>query len=203
MSRALGIKSISMQTMENEEMDIDDTPRTAEEIARRALVLSAVMSVAFGSPAEQIISWLKAENLWEEITPNELDFLNNPIDERNRVKFSWKVEALVALLWCINKVSKLPKLTNQCDTGPLKKAIVWPPEPTAGFISSSKLRSEKEISKEYEKIYQAHWSVRDARLNNKKIPKRLVPGVVYERHYGFNWVVGYGGQSWDDISTDT
>ena len=189
--------------MDDEEIGIEDTPRKAEEIARRALVLSAVMSVAFGSPADQIISWLKNEDLWKEITPNELDFLNNPSDKRRKVKFSWKVETLVALLWSINKVRKLPKLTSQCDTGPLKKAIVWPPEPTAEYISSSKLRSEKEISKEYEKVYQAHWAVRDAGLNNKEIPKKLVPGVVYERHYGFNWIVGYGGQSWDDISTDT
>jgi hypothetical protein len=28
-------------------------------------------------------------------------------------------------------------------------------------------------------------------------------GVVQERHYGLNWLIGYRGQKWDDITTDT
>jgi hypothetical protein len=28
-------------------------------------------------------------------------------------------------------------------------------------------------------------------------------GVVQERHYALNWLIGYCGQDWDDITTDT
>jgi hypothetical protein len=28
-------------------------------------------------------------------------------------------------------------------------------------------------------------------------------GAFQERHYALNWLIGYGGLDWDDISTDT
>ena len=67
--------------------------------------------------------------------------------------------------------------------------------------------------------YQIHWRVRDFQLRRQPTPPRklarmahedidlptesYVPGVVQERHYGLNWLIGYGGQAWDDIRTDT
>ena len=29
------------------------------------------------------------------------------------------------------------------------------------------------------------------------------PSVIRERHYAFNWIIGYCNQTWDEISTDT
>lgn len=85
----------------------------------------------------------------------------------------------------------------------MKKVVVLPPAPTAEFISSAELRDQREIDEEHENVYQAHWTVRDAKINNTEIPENLDPEVIYERHYAFNWVAGYMGQSWDDIATDT
>jgi uncharacterized protein DUF4272 len=31
----------------------------------------------------------------------------------------------------------------------------------------------------------------------------LDSGVVYERHYALNWLIGYMGREWDDVTTDT
>jgi len=28
-------------------------------------------------------------------------------------------------------------------------------------------------------------------------------GIVIERHAALNWLIGYMGQSWDEITTDT
>ena len=28
-------------------------------------------------------------------------------------------------------------------------------------------------------------------------------GVVMERHYALNWLIGYAGRDWDEVSTDT
>jgi hypothetical protein len=81
--------------------------------------------------------------------------------------------------------------------------MVWPPNSTAGFISSAQLRDEAEIRDEYEKIYDAHWRVRDARIHERPIPDCLDAGAIFERHWGFNWLTGYCGQEWDQISTDT
>ncbi len=183
--------------------EIQDTPRTAKEIAKRSIIISSVVSCAYGDSKEDNIRWLKQEDLWDDVSPEELAFLTSKTDKKTSNKFTWRIEALVPLLWAIQKIPSPQTLTGQCDMETMKSAIVWPPAPTKTFIESSSLRSEIEISEEYEKVYNAHWSVRDAQINNKAIPDNLDPEVIYERHYAFNWIIGYMGQEWDDISTDT
>lgn len=180
-----------------------DTPRTAQEIARRVCVLTAVIACAAGDDAQKNIQWLKDEGLWDDVSPEERELLETGADEQDRINFSWRIEALAVLLWAINKLDDLPPMTEQCDTTPIKLALVWPPDPAAEYIAEATLRGEDEISREYEKVYEAHWAVRDAELNDKEIPDGLDSGVVYERHYGFNWLTGYMGQPWDEVSTDT
>lgn len=180
-----------------------DIPRTAEEVARRALVLSAVITVAYGASTRGILDWLVKEGLQDEISAREKEFLCGRVSEQDRIDLTWRVEALQVLLWCINKVDSLSHISSQCDTELMKPAIVFPPESTAEFVSSSTLRDEEEIYYEYEKSYQAHWAIRDAQIYDKEMPDGVDPGVAYERHYAFNWVLGYMGQAWDEITTDT
>ncbi len=182
----------------------EDIPKTAQEIAKRALVLSTTVACAYGDSKPDNMKWLKSEGLWDYVSPNEQKFLlETNSDKKITANLTWKIEALIPLLWAIKKIDTLPPLAKECDTESLKKAVIWPPASTAEFISSAELRNDNEITEEYEKVYQAHWKVRDAKLNNKKIPNNYNPSVVYERHYAFNWLTGYMGQSWDDISTDT
>lgn len=183
--------------------EMDDIPKTAEEIARRIIVLTAVIGVAQGGSSEKALDWLEKEGLSEEITPDESKFLSGNGTERDKINFSWKVEALVPLLWAIKKLDAFPNLTGQVDTSLLAKQLVFPPNTTADFVRSAILRKEYEISEMYETVYQSHWEVRDAHLNGKEIPNGFEPGVVMERHYGFNWLIGYCGQEWDGITTDT
>lgn len=192
-----------LNELDDEYEDIEDEVRDPEDIAKRALSLAAVVSCAYGDSKDDVSSWLKGEGLWNELSPLEVDFLENKTSKEQNAKYTWKIEALVPLLWAINKLDNMPDLKFECDTEPLKKAVIWSPNSTKEYISSSQLRDEDEIFEEYEKVYQAHWKVRDSQLNNKKIPKKYNPEVVYERHYGFNWVIGYMGQEWDDITTDT
>jgi hypothetical protein len=41
------------------------------------------------------------------------------------------------------------------------------------------------------------------RLSNVTACNRAVPGVIEERHYALNWLIGYFNQDWDDVATDT
>jgi hypothetical protein len=91
--------------------------------------------------------------------------------------------------------------------------------PTSQFIASAKLRSDSEIYAANEEIYNIHWRVRDAWLRKQpaeagKLPRMPVPetdppaesydaGVVQERHHALNWLIGYAGEEWDNVSTDT
>lgn len=181
-----------------------DELRSSEEIAKRALVLSALISIVFKKNSlSDVVSWLKQENLWSELAPSELSFINDPSNEKLHINISWRSEALVVLLWSINKLDSLPSLTELCDVNAVQSLVIEPPNSTADFISSSRLRDEEEIETEYEIVYESHWKVRDAQIHKKPIPDQLNPGVVYERHFGFNYVVGYCGLPWDEITTDT
>jgi predicted RNA binding protein YcfA (HicA-like mRNA interferase family) len=89
------------------------------------------------------------------------------------------------------------------------------------FVSTARLRSDEEIYAANDEIYHIHWRVRDARLRALPTPPGKLPrmrhvdsdsdspvesydsGVVWERHYALNWLIGYCGQDWDDITTDT
>jgi hypothetical protein len=188
---------------DDELWEAEDKTRSAAEIAMRALTLSAVVSCAYGAPKTAAIDWLKKEGLWRGVTPQERTFLEGETRDEDRCVFTWKIEALVPLLWAIGKIERMPTLAGQCDTGALKNAVVWAPDATADYVRCAQLRDEREILREYEKVYQAHWTVRDARLNETPVAQKLDPEVVAERHYGFNWVTGYMGQAWDDITTDT
>ena len=181
----------------------DDTPRTAKEIARRTLVLSSVIACAYGAQPQEYVEWLKGEGLWNDLSPQENLFLTGNPTKQTRRNMTWRSEAMVPLLWAIRKIEAMPSLAAQCDTQPLVKVVVFPPDPTSAYIKTARLRSDSEIHEEYEKVYQAHWRTRDAELHNKPIPADVIPEVVQERHYAFNWIIGYMGQSWDEISTDT
>ena len=181
----------------------DDTPRTADEIARRAIALLCVIACACGDAKDQVTAWLKCESLWDELSPKEASFLDGRHSEQDRKNMTWRVEAAVPLLWAIQKIDTMPPLATQCETAPLVKVMVFPPAPTKDFVRTARLRPADEISDEYERVYESHWRVRDAQIHGKPLPEDVDPGVVAERHHGFNWLIGYMGQAWDDISTDT
>jgi hypothetical protein len=177
--------------------------RGADEVAKRALILAAVTSCTVNEPRSAVIAWLKYEKLWRETTPMERKYLLERVSSRRKIVFSWRIEALVPLLWALNKIQRMPKLSERCVPASLEGTVIRPPHPTRQYIASASLRSEAEISAEYENIYQAHWKVRDAWRKNKSPPKRFDPEVVQERHHGFNWLMGYMNQPWDDVTTDT
>lgn len=194
-----------LNVADDDDDDLEDKVRTADEIAKRALIVSTVVACAYDhSKKKNEVGWLKKEKLWDHVSPDEKKFLLSAKENKKKeIFYSWKVETLVPLLWSIGKLKNLQRLNEQCNIPEIKKAMVFSPDPADHFIRSAVLLSEKKILKEYDKVYDAHWKVVDAKLHNKKIPKGYNPEVIYERHYGFNWLTGYMGQDWDDITTDT
>jgi hypothetical protein len=71
------------------------------------------------------------------------------------------------------------------------------------FIKKAELRPLSEILDEADLIYRYSWAVVDARVNGQPPPANLNQGVVYERHYALNWLIGYMDQDWDEVTTDT
>ncbi len=179
--------------------------RTAEEIARRALALFGVVGLALGAPKADTISWLKEEQLWDELTPREIAYVSARTHTKQQtINASWRSEALLVLVWALDRVKSLPALSAQCDTRVFK--AILPPFAdlsTQEFISSARRRGADELTEMADDILDAHWRVRDAKLHGKSIPAGLDVGVIQERHHAINWVNGYDDLPWDEITTDT
>lgn len=177
-----------------------DTPRTAREIARRVIVLHCVIAAAHGVSKSDIAQWLQEEQLWDELTPRELKFLaqkKNSIKETNFM--TWMAEAQAMLLWAIQKLEKLPLPTEKCDTRPIVDAMPGLFETTIPFIESATLHSAKKIEQTEESIYELHCQV--CKVGQTGQPANL-KDILFFRHYGMSWVIGYDGQSWDEVTPD-
>lgn len=181
-------------------------PRPAAEVAKRCIVLCCVASHSDDSSLF-FEDWLKEEGIWPEVSPEEAEFLVNPIpDRRANINASWRKESFLMLMWCLNKIDPLPPPVQIEDSTTLLLQIPRPGEKTARFIEGAMLRPFGEIVSAYESVYDDHWKVRDARSQGQNPPQGVESGVIYERHYALNWLRKYGifsEQSWDEITTDT
>lgn len=71
------------------------------------------------------------------------------------------------------------------------------------YLRSAKLRAQSELLDAADLIYRYDWACVNARLKGESAPSGLEPGVVKERHYTLNWLIGYGDEPWDNVSTNT
>ncbi len=180
-----------------------DTPRTALEIARRVIVLHCVIAAAHGVSKQDMQEWLLEEHLWAELTPWELQFMTqSEPSEKAVIRMTWFVEAQAVLLWSIGKLDDLPPPTQKCDTGLVIAAMPDLFEPTAPFIDSALLRPAEAIEREELISYDIRGHIHQAIRKGQAIPEGYDMDAVFFRHYGFNWVLGYCGQSWDEVTPD-
>ncbi len=99
------------------------------------------------------------------------------------------------MLWAQNFLDNLPFPDQICDVS-LSVQLLQKHKSAEDFIAASKLRSAREVLDEVDFTFRCNWACVEAR-------GALDPGVVKERHHALNWLVGYMGQEWDDVTTDT
>ena len=190
--------------MDTEELPPDEI-RPAHEVAVRALALFSAVATALGAPRSEVVSWLTKERLWEELSPRELTFLSREdAQERTRINFSWQSERLIVLLWALGKVPSLPAPSVQCDTRVFQELL--PPfaeTSAANFVDRAQLRSDQELLLKADELLEQHWKARDAQLNGRGPPTGIDIEIVQERHHAINWIIGYDGLAWDEVTTDT
>lgn len=176
--------------------------RSAQEVAKRIVILYNVAALGHGIEKNKVIDRLKKSGVWDSLAPSEKSFIESSKPTQQQViDATWRVEALWALLWALGKVDALEFPTKACDMDKLH-SLMPKPDAAQAFIASARLREPEKILDETDMIYRIHWAVRDAQLQGKPIPAKLEPGVVVERHYALNWLTWYADE-WDDITTDT
>lgn len=176
--------------------------RSKEEVALRAMALLIVAVKAEGLEQEIVDKLIKEYDLSSELSPKERKFIADPEPSQfDKTQFIWRYEAAWILLWALNYVQDLAPPTAICD---VSAAVTFLQQRNREqFINDAKIRPISEILDENDLIYRYHWAVVDARVNGLIIPEEIDSSVVLERHYALNWLIGYMGQEWDDVSTDT
>jgi hypothetical protein len=137
------------------------------------------------------------------LSPAERAFLDQGIGvQQERVQYSWRYERSWVLLWALGYIDRLDYPPSICDVP--KIAGLLRGKTIAQILQEAKPRSQKELLDQADLIYRLHWAVVDERVNQRvRVPAEVEKGVVQERHAALNWLIGYMGQEWDDISTDT
>ena len=178
--------------------------RSSDEVALRTIALLVVAVKAEEPGDQQLIDGLIAKYALDDVlTLNEKRFIARRVPTMHeRAQFSWQYEAAWVLLWALGYIEgDLDRPENTCD---VQKAVGTVAGRTReAFLEGASLRPQQEILDQADLIYRYHWAVVDARINDREPPAGLNPGVVYERHYALNWLIGYMDQTWDEISTDT
>ena len=186
--------------------------RSAEEIAKRAIACLISIQVACDINSGENIeesreffkSFLERYKVKEELTDNEKEIIFGSPDKQAVINMAWKYEAYWTLIWALGIVDKLEYPSQICDCNFAIRAVA-DYEDFNDFMKTVKLRSIEEILDEADLIYRYNWACVNARIHGENPPAGLDPGVIFERHWGLNWLIGKGtyNDNWDSVSTDT
>lgn len=176
--------------------------RPADEVAKRAIAVCLVAAKGEGIDQAAVDALVHKYGAGSFFSPKEAAFIKNPRPtQQERNEYTWRYEDYWVLLWALGYVDTLDRLEDQCDVPKATRFLL--DRTTEQFIHDAKPRPLGTILDEADLVYRYHWAVVDARVKGKEAPAKLDGGVVQERHYALNWLVGYMNQAWDEISTDT
>lgn len=199
----------------------DDTeihPPSADDVAKRALVLWAVVLMAEGVKRAECEAILETHGIWEAASPSESAFLRDESpDPATAQDLVWRLEALWILLWALGHLDEVPWPSGMCDV-PRIAEVLNPREMDPTFISDAQLIPLPAIVDQQDLTMKIHWAIRDAYIKGKGIPEDLawrnpvrthvaqcpVVGVVEQRHHTLNWILNFmSPKNWDEVDTPT
>ncbi|SLN60464.1 hypothetical protein AQS8620_02727 [Aquimixticola soesokkakensis] len=178
------------------------TLRKAPQVAGRAI--GAMICAVLGETRDidlvaELVEQYHADDLF---TAAERAFIADPApDDATCARFVWRYEGVNVLLWACGFGDALPYPAEAVHAPRMGRLLSRLGR--EGLQVQAKMRPAGDILDAADLAYRYHWAVRNARLNKRHPPSNLDQGVVYERHYAFNWLIGSLGQDWDDITTDT
>lgn len=177
-------------------------PRSHEAVVRRALAILCTAVKGEGLPQEAVEALIHDFGVWGDLSPEELAFVEDMTpDTFTRVQFAWRYEAAWVMLWAISAVEELEpprQIVNVRAIGEIVRG-----KTVATLMKKTSLRPIDEILDLADLTYRYRWALVDARLEGREPPAGLDPGVALERHRALNWLIGYLGQDWDDVTPDT
>ena len=175
---------------------------------RMVILYAIAYSVHDLDERPDIVQWLKNENIWDKVSPNEKDFFNTKIpDDDLLMDLSWRLEGALPLAWCFNKVQELPKLdinNNQKTIDEFQKNVPKIGATLTSFLSDLKYRNLDEIHEENLLNELATTYFRDLIFKDEEDNTKIDRYVSYERHQTLNWLRQFMDiKEWDKTDTST
>jgi hypothetical protein len=193
---SLGIVLIDNLPPIEDEHDVN--LKTAQQIAKRILILSYLNCVTFDPSLQQeVMMFLIRERLWGDASVREKAFFHKPtLSEDEAAEIQWRAESIWLMLWAINKVDTL-----ELPSGEVKPEDIFPFLPgffenTDDFIYTAKTRIHSEVLDEADFTFRLNWTIREASVRKQAIPG-INESVAYERYLALSWITGLTDQ-WQD-----
>ena len=198
--KAHGIPLIEHLPMIEAEAEI--TVPSLDAIAGRAICLYLTAGRALNLPEKDFEALVNSYGAMEHFSPKEKDFIGASEPESQTViQMSWRAEAAWVMFWALGYLPELAFPDRQCQVEAMSHVVFSHDAIT--LLASADRRTRRELLDEADLIYRYHWATRAAAHKQVEKAGRLDPGVVLERHHALNWLIGYEGQAWDDVTTDT
>lgn len=156
----------------------DPPPPTAERVARRACALAAVTGRALleqDSPddptveetRQEILAWVEAIGVREELEPREAEFLDQPLGAPSRqetLDCTWRLEGLAVLAWALGRFALPPhdQLVTPADL--LRSLAILDVQAAKGLVASPSLCPQNELVTQRERLFAVHWRLTDWRV---------------------------------------
>jgi hypothetical protein len=154
------------------------TPPTAERVAARALVLSAVSCRALieedaGKQGAEdlrlrLLPWLETIGAAEELEPAETTLIATPLgklEEKKGVDASWQSEGMVVLAWALG-FAELPPVHVQCEPSDVANCMGFLDDRENTPLHNPRLRDGSEIEKRGDTYLTLHWRLRQFSINS-------------------------------------
>jgi hypothetical protein len=172
--------------------------RSAEEIARRCMVLCHVIGIGFGGDSRQLKAALEEFDLWQYASPTEQDLLNRTEHtDQEKIDAIWLTECVQSLAWCLGLV-ELDHFRQSDDE--LASNFPEPFTDPRNFIAESTKRPFNEIYQQLDLHYRLHWAARNARLKGTPCP--VSEEWIEERRKGLEWAIN-ADTEWDEVPLST
>jgi len=184
---------------------------TAQEAARRLLVLGKLITYAHAMPPLHIWShsfpqWSKKEQeqalqefkklpksiadgfkrtgLWNDMSTKEDKFLHTypqDLKPQDLNNISWRKESALALMWALGMLSVFPSFDNETDPAFLSRIPRF--EDVPQFIQNAKLRSPEELESKRSLAQSWHWRSRTRELIEAGRPFPLITEAPQFKSY--------------------
>lgn len=180
-------------------LDAELKPRAVDEILGRALVLNAIVAVAFGFDRMLAKTWIAREELAALLSPLETQLLSGEKCELE--DFQRQVESLAEFAWVLGLVEILsldaPAPRTLVGHFPDLKTM----EPSGRFREVRTGVSLQRLFEECDFVYCVHCAIESLSLAGRRTPASLKIWRIRERRRALEWALF--GEEWDEVTLDT